>query len=199
MKKSRNRKTKYFNEYFYYKDEKLKILASESLGVYKEILIATIEQLDTSIAIHKKIMVLIMQLHTNTATSDNKRLSNFMNNTRNYLNRDYGIKKMGFSWARERSKKESTKSQHYHLGLFLDGNKIQHPKKLNETLKEKWSPFGSTWKPTNCFYFIDKNNIDIKRPKAIERLSYLAKIKDKGFRDPQAKDYGTSRLKMPLN
>jgi hypothetical protein len=54
MKKSRNRKTKYFNEYFYYKDEKLKILASESLGVYKEILIATIEQLDTSIAIHKK-------------------------------------------------------------------------------------------------------------------------------------------------
>jgi hypothetical protein len=76
------------------------------------------------------------------------------------------------------------------LALFLDGNKIQHPKKLNETLKEKWLPFDSTRKPTNCFYFIDKNNTETGRPKAIKRLSYLTKIKDKGLGGPQAKDYG---------
>jgi hypothetical protein len=33
------------------------------------------------------------------------------------------------------------------------------------------------------------------RAKAINRLSYLAKTRGKGYRDPQAKDYGTSRLK----
>jgi len=31
--------------------------------------------------------------------------------------------------------------------------------------------------------------------KAIDRISYLAKTRGKGYRDPQAKDYGTSRLK----
>ena len=33
------------------------------------------------------------------------------------------------------------------------------------------------------------------RGKAIYRISYLAKTRGKGYRDPQAKDYETSRLK----
>jgi hypothetical protein len=34
---------------------------------------------------------------------------------------------------------------------------------------------------------------------AIYRISYLAKVRGKGYRDPQAKDYGTSRLKFKSN
>jgi hypothetical protein len=48
----------------------------------------------------------------------------------------------------------------------------------------------------NPFYFIDKDNCQEERAKAIDRLSYLAKTRGKGYRDPQAKDYETSRLKV---
>ena len=47
----------------------------------------------------------------------------------------------------------------------------------------------------NPFYFIDKDNCQEERAKAIDRLSYLAKTRGKGYRDSQAKDYGSSRLK----
>ena len=46
-------------------------------------------------------------------------------------------------------------------------------------------------------YFIDKND-NGTRLEAIYRLSYLAKVRGKGYRDIQAKDYGTSRLQSPL-
>jgi hypothetical protein len=46
------------------------------------------------------------------------------------------------------------------------------------------------------YYFVDKNNPN-KRLEAIWRISYMAKIRGKGYRDPQAKDYGTSRLNNP--
>jgi len=48
----------------------------------------------------------------------------------------------------------------------------------------------------NPYYYIEQNNILTKRPEAIERLSYLAKVRSKGYRNHQAKDYGSSRLRM---
>ena len=193
MPKTNNRKTQYFGEYLPYHNEQLKLIdGSEQYGIYKEILIKTIEQLDASIKIHKRILVVRMDLHLNIYTGDNKRISNFMNNTNKYLSRNYDINKMGFVWAREM---ERAKTQHYHTALFLDGNKIQHPKKLLPALKEKWLPFGHIPTISNPFYYIDKDNHTQQRADAIERLSYLAKIRGKGYRDTQAKDYGTSRLK----
>ena len=43
------------------------------------------------------------------------------------------------------------------------------------------------------FYYIDKNNLDTELAKAVYRISYLAKVRGKGYRSQQAKDYGTSR------
>lgn len=192
MAKSNNRKTQYFGEYFEYQGEWLKIQSSEVLGVYKEILIKTIEQLDCSIKIHKRVLVLRVDLHLNIYTDDNKRISNFMNNLRGFLKRHYQIDKLGYVWVREL---ERAKTQHYHLALFLDGNKIQHPKKLNALIKEKWLPFGHCPVVNNPFYYIDKHNLTKQRQEAIYRISYLAKIRGKGYRDDQAKDYQTSRLK----
>ncbi len=137
-------------------------------------------------------LVLRFDLHLNIYTPDNKRISNFMNNIRNYLSRNYDIHKMGSVWVREM---ERAKTQHYHLALFLDGNKIQHPKKLLPVLKEKWLPFGGMPTISKPFYYIDKNNHAQQRTEVIKRISYFAKIRGKGYRDTQAKDYGTSRLK----
>jgi hypothetical protein len=101
--------------------------------------------------------------------------------------------KIGYAWVREQ---EKVKKQHYHVVLFLDGNKIQHPKKLNAIIKAMWEPHGHVPVIRNPFYYIKKND-NATRVEAIWRISYSAKIRGKGYRDPQANDYQTSRLKHP--
>ena len=62
---------------------------------------------------------------------------------------------------------------------------------------EMWLPHGNVPVVKNPFYYIDKDDNDDNdtRLEAIWRISYMAKIRGKGYRDPQAKDYGASRLK----
>jgi hypothetical protein len=62
-------------------------------------------------------------------------------------------------------------------------------------IKKMWAPHGSIPTIGNPFYYINKND-NKTRLEAIYRISYIAKIRGKGYRDPQANDYGTSRLKL---
>jgi hypothetical protein len=160
--------------------------------VYKEVVYAFIEQLDLAIKIHKRVLVVRLDFHMNYYTEDNHIFSNFIKNIKQYLDRHYDIQNVGYQWVREQ---EKSKKQHYHLALILDGNKIQHPGKLNEVIKEKWLARGSRYKPKNCFYYIDKHNHQKVRAKAIYRASYMAKSRGKGVRPAQTKDYYCSRLK----
>lgn len=190
MKYRRNRKTVYFHNYFKYNDEWLEVLQGDK-GLYIQILNRVIEQLDNAIKIHKRILVYRFDLHINYYEDDNHRLTKFFNRLKLWLFRNYKIKKVGHIWVRE---KEKSKQQHYHCALYLDGNKIQHPNKLTRAIKEMWSANGHMPVVKNSFYYIDKDNISTQRPEAIKRLSYCAKVRGKGYRDPQAKDYGLSRL-----
>jgi hypothetical protein len=78
--------------------------------------------------------------------------------------------------------------------LFIDGDVIQSPTKLLRQIKAKWFKHGRCWIPDDCYYYIDQNNLEEERAKAIERLSYLAKTRGKGYKDIQAKNYSVSRL-----
>jgi hypothetical protein len=191
MHKRRNRKTVIKDGWITYKGERLEICNSQRYGVYKEIVLVFIDQLDAAITIHKRALVLRLDFRTNYYTETNKRFSTFIKNIKQWIERHYGIYNTGYQWVREQ---ETSKKQHYHLVLILDGDKIQNPKKLNEVIKEKWLPNGSTYKPKNCFYYIDKHNHQKERTKAIYRASYMAKSRGKGIRPAQTKDYGSSRL-----
>ena len=192
MHKRRNRKTVIYDGWITYKGERLEICNSSKYGVYKEVVYAFIEQLDLAIKIHKRVLVVRLDFHMNYYTEDNHIFSNFIKNIKQYLDRHYDIQNVGYQWVREQ---EKSKKQHYHLALILDGNKIQHPGKLNEVIKEKWLARGSRYKPKNCFYYIDKHNHQKVRAKAIYRASYMAKSRGKGVRPAQTKDYYCSRLK----
>ena len=192
MKQHRNRKTIIKDGWIEYNGEKLEICNSSNYGVYKKIVISFIEQLDASIKTHKRVLVIRADFHLNYFTDDNKKLSNFIKNIKQYLNRHYEISDVGYQWVREQ---EKSKKQHYHLALILDANKIKYPSKLNMIMKEKWKPHGHMHIPENCFYLIDESNINIKRPEAIYRVSYLAKSRGKQYRPKQTKDYSGSRLK----
>ena len=188
-----NRKRKYFSETIEVDGEQIPINIGENKGgVYYEIVHRAIEQLDIAIEIHKRVFVYNFILHTNIFTSNNYRITNLMKNLRRKLGRDYKINKIGYEWVREL---ERADTQHYHVALFLDGNKIQHPKRLKVIIKKMWEPHGHIPVIRNPFYYIDKDD-NATRLEAIWRISYIAKIRGKGYRDPQANDYGASRLKL---
>jgi len=187
-----NRKRKYFKDHIEINGEQVHInIGKNKGGVYFEIITRMIGQLDTAIKIHGRVLVHQFILRTNYYTPKNERVSNLMKNLKQKIKRDYGITEIGYAWVREQ---ERAKQQHYHVVLFLDGNKIQHPKKLNMIIKKMWSPHGSIPTIEHPFYYINKND-NKTRLEAIYRISYIAKIRGKGYRDPQANDYGSSRLK----
>jgi hypothetical protein len=192
MHQLRNRNTITYDGWIVYDGEKIKINNRPQHGVYKKIVISFIKQLDAAISIHKRVLVLRLDFHVNYYTETNNKLSKFMKNIIQWLNRHYGIKKVGYQWVREQ---ERAKKQHYHLALILDGDLIQNPSKINEIFREKWLPNGSMYIPDNCFYRINKHNLKEVRESVIYRVSYMAKSRGKQYRPAQTKSSCSSRLK----
>jgi len=189
MNKRRNRKRVYLNDYFEYEDTNYSIQQGKQ-GIYVEIMNRLIEQLLNTIKIHKRVLVYRFDLHINYYEDDNHRLSKFMKRLKTHLQRNYRMDKVGYAWVREL---EKSKEQHYHLVLFLDGNKIRHPAKLKNTIQDMWLMNGHMPTIKNPYYYLDKNNLNTELDEAIYRISYLAKVRGKGYRSQQAKDYGASR------
>jgi len=192
MHQLRNRNTINYDSWIVYDGEKIKINNRSQYGVYKETIISFIGQLDAAISIHKRVMVLRLDFHMNYYTETNYKFSKFMKNIIQWLNRHYGIKKVGYQWVREQQR---VKKQHYHLALILDGDLIQYPSKINKLFRGKWLPNGSMYIPDNCFYRIDKHNLKKVREEVILRVSYHAKSRGKQNRPAQTKSHYSSRLK----
>jgi protein GP2 len=162
-------------------------------GCYREILSAIHDQLAAMLSHHSRAMVLRMDLHVERLTPDNLVLSRFLEKVKKRLSQHYKAKRMGYVWVREM---EQAKKQHYHLALFIDGNKIQHPAKLIHWIDARWQARShpKPFTPENCFYMIRRNDTRGFNT-AFERLSYLAKIRGKSYRSKTVNDYSTSRIK----
>jgi len=137
---------------------------------------------------------------TDKFTENNKVVSSYINNIKMFLNRSYDIHYIGFIWVRELNKKEGL---HYHLALFLDGNKIQFPSKLHAILGDKWAKNGHAHRVgfknnylTDPIEFLACPITTDKKDNLIYWLSYLAKTRTKGKREKQVSDYQASRLKL---
>jgi hypothetical protein len=190
-----NRKREYFCETIDVNGEDIPInIGSNKGGVYHGIIQRGIEQLDIAIQIHKRVLVYYFILHTNVYTEDSYRVTNLMKNLKQKLGRDYQMKNIGHEWVREHER-DTADTHHYHVALFLDGSKIQHPKKLLILIRKMWVLHGHVPYIRNPFDYINRNDNDT-RLKAIWRISYMAKIRGKGHRAEQANDYGASRLKL---
>jgi hypothetical protein len=188
------RKKKLKSTHFQYKDELIEINGSNEKAIFPTMLNKMIEQLDIALEIHGRVMALRFDLHQKEYTCDNEHLTKFRKRLIQKLQRDYNTKNIGYVWVRER---EKAKAQHYHWVLFIDGDKVKYPSVVLEIIKELWGKglaYGGHV-PTikNPYYYCDNPEV---RADAIYRFSYLAKTRGKGYRDKQAKDYSTSRLKV---
>ena len=191
----RNRKKEFYNHSLIINNEHIEINSNEYMGVYPIIIEKMVDQLDICLQIHKRVFVLRFDLHLKEYSGDNKIISTFMNRLKQWIKRNYKTKDIGSVWERE---KERAKTQHYHAALFIDGDVIRYPNKLLRAIRTKWFKYGHCPVIKHPYYFIDKHNLEDERKKVIKRVSYLAKTRGKGYRNPQAKDYSTSRLKQQV-
>jgi len=162
-------------------------------GLYAPILHKIIGQYQIALEKWRRVFVLRVELHLSHETDNNRVVSLFMKRLNKQLKQKYGFKDIGYAWAREYHGKG--KGQHYHLALFLDGNRVRHSAKINEIIKASWErPLGGYHLGyiKRPFYFVTNEEIE---QRAIYRLSYLAKTRGKGERPPQTKDYQCSRMK----
>lgn len=129
-------------------------------------------------------------------TENNKAVSLFMSRLIKRLKRTYGLKDVGYFWAREYH--GLGKGQHYHLVIFLDGRVVNQPRKVGALVREAWE--GNSRADVGYklgYIFKAAYNVDSPETETdfIYRISYLAKVRGKSARPPQTKDYGCSRIK----
>ena len=187
----RNRKKEHYGSFLIINGEELKINSTEKLGVYPLIIEKFVVELDKMIARYKRVFVLRFDLHLRQYCDDNKQITTFIKAQVQRIKRKYKTKYVGYVWVRE---VERSKIQHYHCAFFIDGDKIRNSFALNQQIKAKWYKNGHRSVVPKPYYFLDKHNMKEAREEVIYRLSYLAKVRGKGYRSAQAKDYSTSRL-----
>ena len=167
------------------------------LGCYSEILTAIASQLVYMYEKYSRIIVIVFDLHMAEGTANNEPISMLFRSIRKILQRTYGVKYYGYSWARELNPTADLMSkQHYHAALILDNHSIKHPSKLLKHIESFWTAEGRP-KPyvgKNCYYHVPRGDIQ-KLSAAFYRMSYQAKCRDKGNKHATTNNYSTSRLK----
>lgn len=165
---------------------------SVSYGIFTKVLHRAIEQLEVCQKKWGRVFALRFDLRQKDVVTQNSTMvSRFRKNLMRRLERQYGLHEMGYCWVREQ---EKAKAQHYHMVIFLDGDRVRHSDNVIEVVKSAWEALNPVNKAGLCrnqFYFVD--NEETKHA-LIKRISYLAKSRGKGYRPPQAKDYSCSRL-----
>ena len=155
-KRTRNRKRVTHDEHFNFKGTHYKINSSKS-GVYVETMSAMLNQFEICLEKWSRVFVYRFDLHTSISSSDNRIISIFIKNLVARIKWNYQVDEVGYCWVREQ---ERAKSQHYHCVIFLDGDRIRHPSKLIQMIKQLWETAGGyNHVPViqSPFYFVDND------------------------------------------
>lgn len=175
-----------------HRGELVKVNAKGS-GCYTYLLKVLFEQFDIGLDKWGRLVFIMIELHQSELTENNTRMTQFRKRLTTRLNAQYGDLEIGFAWVREL---EKSKAQHYHLALWLDGDRVKTSHYVCKLAKQVWEEMGGFYSKNRRSYIYV--NLPEARLDALHWLSYLAKGRGKGYKDSQTKDYGTSRLKTKL-
>lgn len=158
---------------------------------YCDILDRGINQLNTMLKHHCKVLAIRLEVYIPKHTKLNTNISDFMGYLTKYIKRHYSTKRVGYVWVREI---ENAKKQHYHTHLFVDGNKVRASHHIVSIAKKYlYSKGMAHHHPTNCYSMTYRNN-KASIDSVVYRFSYLAKTSGKGYVDKHVKNYSSSRL-----
>ena len=185
--------SKKFLAYYQYQNEQ-QLIFHKKLGVKKEILEQGFKQLDIFMSYYSKVSVILLQLHPDRFTEDNKVITQFLTKFKKALKKQYKSK-IGYLWVREQNVADA---QHYHLVVMVNGHKCNSAYTVGKMCDEIWEgPMDTnfSYRVKNRIYCIKKYKKDGRELRAARmRMSYMAKNETKDF-DKYTNCFGRSRLK----
>lgn len=162
------------------------------LTCYCEILDRGINQLNIMLKHHCKVLAIRLDIHISELSKLNTDMSDFIGYLTSYIKRHYLTKRVGYVWVREI---EKSKKQHYHLHLFIDGNKVRTSHHIVSVAKKYLNRKGMTHHhPDNCYSMVYRDNKD-SIDDIVYRFSYLSKTRGKGYINKNVRNYSTSQIK----
>lgn len=180
---------------------------NEKYGCYNEVLKLIEKTLENALSKHSRVLIVRFDLSFPKwmkETSSNKYISMFMQYLQRRLDTDEIDPK--YIWVREQSKE---KHQHYHVAMFVNGNRMRSPYRIHTYAKEIWGKVlniddGSGYvnecrryrdgRRGTAHYYICKDKKDWRNTyeSCFKRLSYLAKTNTKGYTPSRVRSIGAS-------
>ena len=149
-----------------------------------------LRQIDIMLSNYARVIVVRLELRCLDEQIDNKKFTDFMKQANRVLKRKYKVNKIGFIACRE---KETAKGPHYHVALLIDAKKVKSEYSVYQAVKEYWHE-------GKIFYVSYKEPLPVKRNDKksqqglIYALSYLTKIRGKGYTAHNVQGFMVSRL-----
>jgi len=152
-------------------------------------------QVDVMLTKYSKVCIIQFDLRMLEYTEDNKKMTVFKRRLFGRISSKYKIpeKDIGYSWCREY---EKGKGQHYHWAVIVDGKKVRSGYPINEIAKEVWEGMDGTIHYRKYHPGVSRHCIDKQRD-AMDHLSYLAKIRTKGYAGDKVKSFSSSKIQYP--
>jgi hypothetical protein len=163
-------------------------------GLNKRHLTRLFQQMDVMLTKFSKVCVVQFDLHVPEYTDDNEILVPFKRRLFGRISTKYKINEndIGFFWCREY---EKGKGQHYHWALILDGTKVRSGFPTNDIAKMVWEDMEGS------FHARPYKNVNRKsfsqQLEIMDHLSYLAKIRTKGYAGSKVKSFSSSKIQYP--
>ena len=178
---------------FEFNDTKWKVMGSNG-GLDRRHLSRVFQQVDVMLTKYSKVCIIQFDLHMLEYTDDNKKMKIFKRRLFGRVARKYKIneKNIGYFWCREY---EKGKGQYYHWAVIVDGRKVPSGFKINNFVKEVWQAMDGTVHWRN-HHNISRTKIE-KQRNAMEHLSYLTKIRTKGYAGYKVKSFSSSKIQYP--
>ena len=162
---------------------------SQGSGTFSATVKKSYEQFDLGLDRWGRQLMIMFQLKPGCSGGTNVIMTKLLRRVK-YKFSKLGLDEIGFHWCREL---ERGKGEHYHLAIWIDGDKFRTSHTITPIVHEVWEQIGGTWFELKKRY--QYVNDELSRLEALQWLSYLSKGRGKGNRPTQTKDHGMSRLK----
>ena len=160
--------------------------------VRTDILYPALRQMEAMLSHHNKVYQIRLESHSEHYGSDNKAFTGMLRALKKWLI-SKGYKRVAYFWVRE---KEKAKGYHYHVVMWLDGNKIQNPWSVQNRWEELHHKRGHShpWRVERATPMIHRGKSETQS-KAVHVFSYLAKARSKGYGKYGSRDYSVSSVR----
>ncbi|MEL0646514.1 inovirus-type Gp2 protein [Pseudoalteromonas agarivorans] len=151
---------------------------------------STIRHIDIMLSHYNRLFPVRLELHCVEWQSNNEKLTQFIKKAKRVLAKKYKVNKIGYIACREL---ETAKGPHYHIALLFDAKKVKSEYGVYEAIRDLWHE-------GKVSYTKYKEPLPVKRnDKAsqaglIYALSYMTKIRGKGYTEQNVQSFTVGRI-----